>query len=48
MPKIGPPSKEIPKGPITYDKVSRQLKGNDKANPFLKKLGSMFGGKDRK
>ncbi len=48
MPKIGPPSKEIPKGPITYDKVSRQLAGNDKANPFLKKIGSLFGGKDRK
>jgi len=48
MPKVGPPTKEIPKGPITYDKVSRQLKGNDKATPFLKKLGSLFGGKDRK
>jgi hypothetical protein len=48
MPKLGPPTKEIPKGPITYDKVSRQLAGNDKANPFLKKLGSLFGGKDRK
>jgi hypothetical protein len=48
MPKVGPPIKEMPKGPITYDKVSRQLSGNDKAQPFLKKLGSFFGGKDRK
>jgi hypothetical protein len=45
MPKVGPPSKEVPKGPITYDKV---LKGNEKAQPFLRKLGSMFGGKDKK
>ena len=48
MPKIGLPSKEIPKGPITYDKVSRQLKDNGKAKPFLSKLGSLFGAKDRK
>jgi len=48
MPKIGPPSKEVPKGPITYDKVSKQLQGNEKATPFLKKLGSLFGSKDRK
>jgi hypothetical protein len=48
MPKVGPPQKVVPKGPITYDKVSRQLAGNEKANPFLKKLGSLFGGKDGK
>jgi len=48
MPKIGPPPKEIPKGAITYEKVSKQLKGNGKATPFLKKLGSLFGAKDRK
>jgi hypothetical protein len=48
MPRVGPPTKEIPKGPITYDKVSKQLSGNDKATPFLRKLGSLFGGKDRK
>ncbi len=48
MPKIGPPPKEIPKGAITYEKVSKQLKDNGKAKPFLKKLGSLFGAKDRK
>jgi len=48
MPKLGPPPKEIPKGAITYDKVSRQLKDTGKATPFLKKLGSLFGAKDRK
>jgi len=46
MPK--PPSKEIPKGPITYDKVSKQLKDSGKGKPFLAKLGSLFGSKDRK
>lgn len=48
MPKMGPPSKIVPKGPITYDKVNRQLQGKDSAQPFLRKLGSLFGGKDRK
>ncbi len=48
MPKVSPPTKEMPKGPITYDKVNKQLKGDDKPTPFLKKLGSFFGGKDRK
>jgi hypothetical protein len=43
----GPPSKEIPKGPITYDKVTRQLKGGTGA-ALLSKLGSMFGGKKDK
>jgi len=48
MPKLGPPSKEIPKGPITYDKVTKQLKQTGKGSLFLSKLGSLFGSKDRK
>jgi hypothetical protein len=44
----GPPPKEIPKGAITYEKVSRQLKNSGKGNPFLTKLGSLFGSKDNK
>jgi hypothetical protein len=47
-PVAGPPPKEIPKGAITYDKVTRQLKNSGKAQPFLAKLGSLFGSKDRK
>jgi len=47
LPKIEPP-KQMPKGPITYDKVTKQIKDSGKAEPFLKKLGSLFGGKDRK
>jgi len=43
MPKIGLPSKEIPKGPITYKKVMRQLKQRNKSAPFLEKLTSLFG-----
>ena len=48
MPKIGPPSKEMPKGPITYDKVARQLKKRGKGIPFLEKLASLFGAKKNK
>ena len=48
LPKIGPPSKEIPKGAITYEKVSRQLKQRGKGIPFLEKLASLFGAKKRK
>ena len=48
MPKIGAPSKEVPKGPITYDKVARQLKQRGKGVPFLEKLASLFGGKKNK
>jgi hypothetical protein len=48
IPVAGPPPKEIPKGAITYDKVSRQLRNSGKAQPFLAKLGSLFGSKDRK
>jgi hypothetical protein len=43
----GPPSKEMPKGAITYDKVTRQLKGG-KGAALLNRLGSLFGGKDKK
>jgi hypothetical protein len=47
VPREGPPPKEIPKGAITYEKVSRQLKNSGKATPFLSKLGSLFGPKDK-
>jgi hypothetical protein len=46
--RLGPPPKEIPKGAITYEKVSKALRNSDKGQPFLSKLGSMFGGKDKK
>jgi hypothetical protein len=48
LPKIGPPSKDVPKGPITYDKVARQLKQRSKGLPFLEKLASLFGSKKNK
>ena len=48
LPKIGPPPKEMPKGPITYDKVVRQLKKRGKGIPFLEKLASLFGAKKKK
>jgi hypothetical protein len=49
MPKIGPPPKEMPKGPITYDKVSRQLKQRGRAGvSFLSKLSSLFGSNKNK
>ncbi len=47
MPKVAP-SKEIPKGAITYEKVARQLRGRGAGIPFLEKLASMFGGKKDK
>lgn len=47
MPKLAP-SKEIPKGAITYEKVTRQLKGRSKGLPFLEKLASLFGAKKDK
>jgi hypothetical protein len=46
-PRQGPPSKEMPKGPITYDKVTRQLKAG-KGGALLSRIGSIFGGKDKK
>ena len=47
LPAVGPPSKEIPKGPITYDKVAKQLKGRAGGKPFLEKLTSLFGPKKK-
>ena len=44
----GPPSKVIPKGPITYDKVSRQLKEGDKPKSLLAKLFALFSAKKNK
>jgi hypothetical protein len=47
MPKLAP-SKEIPKGAITYEKVSKQLRARGaKGTPFLNKLASLFGKKDK-
>lgn len=48
MPKMGAQPKQLPKGPITYDKVSKQIKDDDKPKAFLSKLGSLFGAKKRK
>jgi hypothetical protein len=42
-----PPSKEVPKGAITYEKVAKQLKQSGKASPFLEKLSSLFGAKKK-
>ena len=45
----GPPSQEVPKGPITYEKVSKALRSGDKGKPLFGKLSSLFGGgKDKK
>jgi hypothetical protein len=47
-PKVTAPQ-PLPKGAITYEKVSRQLNNRSSAVPFLRKLGSLFGGgKDKK
>jgi pSer/pThr/pTyr-binding forkhead associated (FHA) protein len=35
---VGPPSKEIPKGPITYAKVTKQIKDAGKPQSFFQKL----------
>ncbi len=48
MPKIGATSKLVPKGAITYEKVSRQLKKSGKGGSFLEKLSSLFGAKKPK
>jgi hypothetical protein len=48
LPKVPTPSKEIPKGAITYDKVVRQLKRRTQGVPFLEKLSSLFGTKKDK
>jgi hypothetical protein len=47
LPASRPPSKVMPKGAITYDKVSKQIKQSGKGKPFLAKLGSLFGSKDK-
>ena len=41
--RVGPPTQEIPHGPITFDKVTRQLSGN-KGSIFSR----FFGSKDKK
>jgi hypothetical protein len=46
MPKLGtPPSKAVPKGPITFAKVEKELRKTGGGNSFLNKLGSLFGKK---
>jgi pSer/pThr/pTyr-binding forkhead associated (FHA) protein len=47
MPKIRPAPKEIPKGPITYDKVAKQIRGRIAGHGFLEKLTSLFGHKKK-
>ena len=48
LPKVETPSKEMPKGAITYDKVVKQINQRGKGVPFLEKLGSLFGPKKPK
>ncbi len=46
MPKITVPvSKEVPKGPITFAKVEKELRKTGGGASFLDKLGSLFGKK---
>jgi hypothetical protein len=46
MPKLGTsPSTALPKGPITFAKVERELRKTGGGNSFLDKLGSLFGKK---
>jgi len=33
----------MPKGAITFDRATNKLKDTGQAEPFLKKLGSLFG-----
>ncbi len=43
MPKFStPPSKEVPKGAITYAKVVKQLRKTRGGESFLEKLGGIF------
>jgi hypothetical protein len=42
-----PPTNDAPKGPITFDKVAKQLKDSEKGRPFLAKLSSLFGPKGK-
>jgi pSer/pThr/pTyr-binding forkhead associated (FHA) protein len=51
LPKVGAISstgKLVPKGAITYDKVTKQLKKRDAGASFLNKIGSLFGPKKPK
>jgi hypothetical protein len=46
MPKITMPiSKQVPKGPITFEKVEKELRKTSGGASFLDKLGSLFGKK---
>jgi hypothetical protein len=46
LPKaVPPPSKEVPKGAITFAKVEKELRKTGGGNSFLDKLGSLFGKK---
>jgi hypothetical protein len=46
MPKLhSPPSSAVPKGPITFAKVEKELRKTGGGNSFLDKLGSLFGKK---
>jgi len=47
-PGKGPSAKEMLKGAITYDRVSRQIKVTGKGKPFLTKWTSLFGAKKGK
>lgn len=50
MPKAGSltqTGKMVPKGAITYEKVTKQLKQSGKGQPFLAKLTSLFGNKKK-
>jgi len=44
--RTGPPSAELPKGPITFEKVDRQLRGGGSESVFSK-IGSLFRGKEK-
>jgi hypothetical protein len=48
LPNIRATGKLVPKGAITYDKVSKQLKNRGAGGSFLNKLGSLFGPKKPK
>ncbi len=45
---VGMPSVSKFRGPITYDKISDHLKNRKKGQPFLNKLGTLFGAKKSK
>lgn len=47
LPAPPPPPTELPKGAITYEKVAKQIKNSGKGAPFLTKLNSLFGPKQK-